>query len=80
MIDNTSDAGHRVSFYRSFSIHRYHHWSTEKLVHEKCRELLSEFGHEAAKSVQIRRLFFLFIPTEIIDLHKNKHYKMLNAK
>jgi hypothetical protein len=33
--------------------------------------LLAEFGHEATESVQIRGLFFLLIPTEIIDLHNN---------
>jgi hypothetical protein len=41
--------------------------------------LPAEFGHEAAESVQVGGLFFLLIPTEIVDLHNNNN-KMENCK
>jgi hypothetical protein len=62
----------------SFGEQRNHHqFSTETIWREDY--LLAEFGHETAESVQIRGLFFLLIPTEIIDLH-NQIKRLENYK
>lgn len=55
----------------------HHQFSMETIWREDY--LLAEFGHEAAESVQIRGLFFLLIPTEIIDLH-NQIKRLENYK
>jgi hypothetical protein len=70
---NTNRQYEQRKLYRisPFSEQRNHHWfCTETILWEDY--LLAEFGHEATESVQIRGLFFLLIPTEIIDLHNNK--------
>jgi hypothetical protein len=73
---NTNKQYEQCKLYRisPFNEQRNHHWfCTETISGEEY--LLAEFSHEATESVQIRGLFFLLIPTEIIDLH-NKNKKL----